>query len=91
MSRMRINNDTTVLSEYLYCEIKSSKPRVHHRVCEERCRRVKKCPYYKEWYAQNHDEEIKPEPKRKKVVRRVKKKAKKKKLKVKVVSASCSS
>ena len=88
MPKLRNNNGSIhpVLDEYLYCEIKSSKPRVHHRVCEERCRRIKKCPYYKEWYAQNHEEEIekpKSKPKRKKVVRRVKKK----KLKVKAVSA----
>lgn len=90
MPKLRNNNGSIhpVLDEYLHCEIRSSKPRVHHRVCEERCRRLKKCPYYKEWYAQNHEEEIeKPKPKRKKVARLSKKKVKKKKLKVKVVSA----
>jgi hypothetical protein len=91
MPKLRNKNDSIhpVLDEYLYCEIKSNKPRIHHRVCEERCRRLKKCPYYGEWYREYYDKELeeKPKPKRKKVVRRPKKKAKKKKLKVKAVSA----
>jgi len=86
MPRLRNNNDPIqpILNEYLHCEIKSSKPRVHHRVCEERCRRVKKCPYYSEWYREYYGKEIekpKPRSKRKKVVRQVKKKVKKKNLK----------
>lgn len=90
MRKMRNSNAPTVLNEYLYCEKKPSKPRIHHRICEERCKKFKKCPYYGEWYREYYGKEIEkpePKPKRKKVVRRVKKKVKKKKLKVKAVSA----
>ena len=91
MPKMRYNNDTTVLSKYLYCNDKSNKPRIHHSVCENNCKKFKKCPYYGEWYREYYDKEIeekpKPKPKRKKVVKQVKKKVKKKKPKAKVVKA----
>lgn len=90
MPNMRIGDDTTVLNQYLYCGTKSNKPRIHHRICEERCKKTKRCPYYKEWRAQNcveavEKKEVKPE--KKKIVRQVRKKVKKKKLKSKVVKA----
>ena len=97
MPRLRNNNDSIqpVLSPYLYCNNRRNKPRVHHRICEENCKKFKKCPYYGEWYREYYDKEMeekpKPKPKRKKVVRRVKKKIPKKKLKVRVSSALNSS
>ena len=90
MPNMRISDDTTVLNQYLYCSTKSNKPRIHHRVCEERCRKVKRCHYYKEWHSQNYVEEAEKKevkPGKKKVIRQARKKAKKKKLKAKAVKA----
>lgn len=90
MHKLRNSNDPTVLNEYLHCNNKPNKPRIHHRICEERCKKFKSCPYYNEWYGGYYGKKLEkpePKPKRKKVVRRAKKKVKKKKLKVKVVSA----
>ena len=89
MQDMRINNDTTVLNQYLYCGKKANKPKIHHRICEERCKKFKKCPYYGEWYREYHGNDVKKEvkPKLKKVVSRTRKKTKKRKYKTKVVSA----
>ena len=83
------NSDApTVLNEYLVCDQKHKKPRIHHSICEARCKKFKKCPYYGEWYREYYGEELeKPKPKRKKVIKRARKKAKKKKLKVKAVKA----
>ena len=90
MPDMRISDDTTVLNQYLYCVSRHNTPRIHHRICEERCKKTKRCPYYKEWRSQNCIEEVEKKeikPEKKKVVRLPKKKVKKKKLKVKAVRA----
>lgn len=92
MPKMRNSNDSTVLKDpYLFCSRKRNKPRIHHRICEENCKKFKKCPYYGEWYREYYGEEVegkpKPKPKRKKVVRRTRKRVKKKKPKAKAVKA----
>jgi hypothetical protein len=90
MPELRNPNDSE-LSQYLYCNKKNNKPRIHHTVCEERCKKFKKCPYYGEWYREYYDKEVeekpKPKPKIKKVVKRTRKKIKKRKPKAKAVSA----
>ena len=89
MRRMRNSNVNTVLDPYLYCGKKRNKPRIHHKICEERCKKFKECPYYGEWYREYYGEDVekkKIKPKRKKVARRTRKKIKKKKYKTKVVS-----
>ena len=90
MPKMRNNNDSTVLSPYLHCHGRRNAPRIHHRACEENCKKYKQCPYYGEWYRENYGKELegkKTKTKKKKVVRRTKKKVKKKKSKAKAVKA----
>ena len=90
MPKMRINNDTTVLNEYIVCKKRGNQPRINHKICEDRCKKFKECYDYGEWYAEYYGKELekpKPKPKRKKVVRRPRKKVKKKKLKAKAVRA----
>ena len=96
MPKLRNNNDSVhpVLSEYLYCEKRPNKPRISHRICEERCKKFKGCPYYGEWYREYYGKELeieKPKPKIKKVIRRTRKKVKKKKPKVKMAGTLSSS
>lgn len=91
MPKMRNSNAPTVLNKYLVCKKRGNQPRLSHKICEERCKKFKKCPYYGEWYREYYGKEVeekpKPKPKRKKVVRRTRKKVKKKKSKAKVVKA----
>ena len=49
MPRLRRKNGTqhiegaAEISEYILCNKKKSKPRIHHLVCENKCRYRKKC------------------------------------------------
>jgi len=62
---MRYGNGTAVLmDDYLYCGKRKNQPRIHHLICENRCRYRKKCVFYNQWL-----EEVagkKPKPMRKK-------------------------
>ena len=49
-----------VINEYLYCGKKRNKPRVHHRVCESKCKNFESCPYYYKWKKRVHGEEVEP-------------------------------
>jgi hypothetical protein len=77
MPKMRNRNaggDNRGISDYLICGKRHNQPRIHHRICEEACRKTKRCLYYKTWYAENHEEEVKQ-------VKEEKKKPRKKKIK----------
>lgn len=91
MPEMRNDNASTVLNQYLYCEKRHNKPRLHHTICENNCKKYKKCPYYSKWYSQNYGKDVEKEeakPKKiKKAVFRTRKKISKKKSKPKAVSA----
>jgi hypothetical protein len=95
MPEMRNDNAPTVLDAYLYCESRHNKPRLHHTICENNCRKCKKCPYYSKWYANNYGKDVEKaekvekeesKPERKVPVRRTRKKINKKKSKTKVVN-----
>jgi len=64
---------------YLYCYKKRNNPRVHHSVCEEKCNKIKKCVFYKEWHARVYGEPLKTEIIRPKT--KTKRRPRKKKLK----------
>ena len=93
MPEMRNDNAPTVLEAYLYCEKRHNKPRLHHTICENNCKKFKKCPYYSKWYEKNHGKDVEKvekkeaKPKKKKPVRRTRKKTNKKKSKTKAVNA----
>jgi len=76
MPELRNPNDSD-LSQYLYCNKKNNRPRIHHTVCEERCKKFKKCPYYGEWYREYYDKEVEEKPKPKLKRKKVKPKKKK--------------
>lgn len=71
MSRLR-NSDASALliglkGDYLYCDKQKNKPRLHHLVCETKCKKFKSCVSYKNWLAANKIEEepAKDKPKKK--------------------------
>lgn len=76
MPRVRKRYDPSVLTglkgDYLYCDKKKNKPRVHHLICENNCKKVKKCLSYSRWLEANKVEE------EKKVEKETKKKTTKK-------------
>ena len=78
MPELRSDNDGTILNPFLYCPHKSNRPRIHYKVCEERCASKKDCMAYinflKKWNAGNKKEL--PKPKRK-IIRRRRKTTKK--------------
>lgn len=53
MSGVQHGNAEAAVNEYLFCKRNGKQQRIHHRVCEERCKRVKRCPYYKSWVEDN--------------------------------------
>lgn len=86
MPKMRSRNagtDDRRINDYLICSKRHNQPRIHHRICEEACRKVKRCVFYKSWYAVTHEEEIrkaKEESKKKRSEARLLKKIEKEKL-----------
>jgi hypothetical protein len=82
---MRKRYDPSVLTglkgDYLYCDKKKNKPRVHHLICENNCKKVKKCLSYSRWLEANKVEEekkVKEKPKKKPLTKRKKPTTKKK-------------
>ena len=69
----------SVANNYIYCEKNGRGCRMHHLVCENNCRKIKKCKNYAVWYKDTYNEDyIKPKKKRKRR-KTVKKKVTKKK------------
>jgi hypothetical protein len=46
------------IDDYLICGKRHNQPRIHHRICEEACKKRKRCVFYKSWYEVTHEEEI---------------------------------
>jgi len=64
-----------IKSNYLICGDRPDKARIHHDVCEQRCKKIKKCDYYNDWYKEIYDEDF---IKKKRVVRKKTRRKKKK-------------
>lgn len=60
MSGVQHDDAETVVNKYLFCKRNGRQQRVNHRVCEETCKRSKKCPYYKAWAEDNKKAENVP-------------------------------
>lgn len=52
------------MSDYLVCPSHKGLPRMHHRVCEEKCTNVGACSQYKGWCVNKVKEEVKDKSKR---------------------------
>lgn len=65
MPKLRDNN-VPVLNQYLVCKKKRNQPRIHNSICEVRCKKFKKCPYYGEWYREYYGKELEKKVKSKK-------------------------
>jgi len=77
MPKLRSDNDGTILNPFLHCPHKLNKPRLHYKICEERCASKKDCMAYINFLKkQKGGEEEVPKPKRR-IVRRRRKSTKK--------------
>ena len=76
---MRNSDVDAVLNEYLYCGKKKHKPRMHHSICESRCRYIKNCIHYKAFRLEREEGVEVELPKKKRVVRKSRRKTKKSK------------
>lgn len=73
MPKMQNSNDGKVVNGYLFCGNRPDKARIHHRICEEKCKKLNKCEYYNDWYNSVHGEDFIKPKKKKRNVRRKKK------------------
>jgi hypothetical protein len=68
---MRKHNVEPVLkTEFLCCNKKKTKPRLHYTICEAKCKKYKECHSYKDWHYEYYGKEVDEPMKKSKIMKR---------------------